>query len=48
LVSDIGFQADTIGGVVAGITESTTFGFEGIRNDGCFLSSGDTGNPFTQ
>jgi hypothetical protein len=45
--TDIGFQADTIGGVIAGIDQLTTFGFEGIRNDGCFLSSGDTGNSFT-
>jgi hypothetical protein len=43
--TDIGFQADTIGGIIAGIDQLTTFGFEGIRNDGCFLSSGDTDDP---
>jgi YVTN family beta-propeller protein len=45
--TDIGFEADTVGGILLSLSHLSTFGFEGIRNDGCFLSSGDTGNPFT-
>jgi hypothetical protein len=40
----IGFAANTLGGVMAGITEQTTFGYEGIENAACAPYAGDGAN----
>jgi hypothetical protein len=46
--TDLGLQANTIGGTIAGTAQGTSFGFQGIENPGCTLSPADLaqGNPY--
>jgi hypothetical protein len=45
--TEIGFQADALGGVIAGLAESTTFGFEGLANPNCTPGAAAEGNPWS-